>query len=155
MAATTTLTSTTLPVAVGATDGSLPLVSTSGIVPGVRLYLADSVASRGELCAVISLGIGTSVNVRRGADGTASAAHAAGTTVTIGRADQFYEADPVGMPPPAVLVSPWINVRTGAQWLAQGDEAGAGTALRFWQQVAVTVTPGALGVRVVTQTPSS
>jgi hypothetical protein len=155
MAATVTLASTTLTAKVCPNDASLPLASTAGIVPGLRLYLADSVASRGELCAVVSLGLGTAVNVRRGVDGTASAAHAAGATVTIGRADQFYGSDPVGMPPVAVAVSPWINVLTGTQWLAQGDEVGAGTALRFWQQVTTTTTPGVLGARVTTQTPIS
>jgi len=155
MAATVTLASTTLKQAVAAADAAIVLVSTAGVVPGLRLYLADSVASRGELVTVVSLGLGTTVNVRRGGDGTATADHAAGSPVLIGRGDQFYATDPVGMPPVAVLVSPWVNVRTGTQWLAQGDEAGPGTGLRFWQAVTTTSVPGVLGGRVTTQTPSS
>jgi hypothetical protein len=147
VAATVTLSTTTLSAAVSASDGAFTLASTSGIVPGVRLFLDR------ELIAVVSLGLGTSVNVRRGQHGTAAQAHASGSTVTIGRADQFYESDPQGLPPDVVLVSPWINVLTGAQWTAQGDESGPGLKARYWQQTVVTPAIGDLGIRVTSSTP--
>jgi hypothetical protein len=154
VAATVTLASTTTTRLVAAGDSEIPVASATGILPGLCLYLADSVMGRGELCTVLRV-TGLAVAVLRGVEGTATAAHAVGATVTIGRPDQFYRLDPVGAPPLALAVSPWINVLTGTQWLAQGDEVGGGTGLRFWQPVTTTVTPGVLGGRLTTQTPTS
>ncbi len=154
MSATLTLTSTITTGLLGAGDSTIPVASATGIIPGACLYLTDSVASRGELCTVVRIS-GLAVTVIRGVDGTATAPHAVGATVWIGRPDSFYHTDPIGAPGPAVAVSPWINVKTGATWLAEGDEYGTGAGLRFWQQVATVVSVGALGVRVVTQTPTS
>jgi hypothetical protein len=77
MAATVTLSTTTLAAAVTVTDGQVKVVSTAGIVPGLRLYIDQ------ELLTVVSLGIGTAVTVRRGVDGTATTAHASTATVRI------------------------------------------------------------------------
>jgi hypothetical protein len=54
------------------------------------------------------------------------------------------------MPPDPVLVSPWINVVTGTQWTAQGDEAGPGAGGRWWQPTVTSRDAGALGIRTVT-----
>lgn len=146
MAALVTLATTTLSLGCTATDSAITLTSTSGITPGVFLYLDR------ELVKVLSLGLGTSVNVFRGRQGTATTAHGAGSLITIGRADQFYDIDPIGLPPTELLVSPYINILTGVTWVAQGDETGSGLGGRIWAPVTVSQSVGALGVRVTTTT---
>lgn len=149
MAVTVTLATTTLAAPASVTDQQIKLASTSGVLPGYRLYVDR------ELMAVTSLGVSPWVNVRRGVDTTATAPHTSGQVVTIGTADQFYSSDPVGVPPAAVPVSPYINVLTGDFWYAQGDELPAGNSNRWWQKRSTTYTAGALGVRVSTQDPTS
>lgn len=151
MAATVTLSTTTLATTVEPGDSLLTLGSLSSVplnllVP-TRLYVDR------ELMAVEQItGIGNQVVVRRGTGGTAASRHATNTTVYIGRADQFYTSDPIGLPPVSVQVSPWINVVTGVAWVAQGDEAGPGNAGRIWAPITVTEAAGALGVTVITTT---
>ncbi len=148
MAALATLNSTSLVTPAGSSDSAVQLLSTSGVTPGLRLY-ADQ-----ELMAVVSLGLGTWVNVQRGVDGTAGQAHASGTApVYIGRADQFYSSNPVGAPPTEVLVTPWINVMTGEQWTPQGDETGPNVA-RWWAKTEYTHSVGAFGNRTETSAVS-
>lgn len=149
MAATVTLSTTTLPNAIGASEGSIKVASTSGMLPGVRLF-ADA-----ELMRVISLGVSPWVNVQRGVDGTAAMAHASGSTLYLGRADQFYDRDPVGLPPSEVPVNPWINAPSGAIWFASGDETGSGINARYWERQTVTRQTGALGVRTSTTSSAS
>lgn len=146
MPATTTLATTTLNQSCGASDSQIKVASTSGLTAGIRLWVDR------ELMSVVSLGaVSPWVNVRRGVDGTAGAAHSLGSTLTVGSADQFYESDPVGAPPNVVLVSPWINVRSGDVWFAQGEALGT----RWWQKQTTTYSAGPLGVRVKTQDPTS
>lgn len=147
--ATVTLSTTTLTFAVNADDRQIKVASTSGLTPGVRLYLDR------ELAEVVSLGVDSWVNVRRGVDGTGSSRHASGATITIGRADQFYASDPVGLPANEVPVSPYINVLTGVHWLPQGDEIGSGRDGRWWQARTTTYSTGSLGVRTTETTPAS
>lgn len=150
MAATVTLSTTTLTNAVTADDRQIQVGSTSGLLPGVRLYIDR------ELLEVVGLlGYASIVNVRRGVDGTGASRHASGATITIGRADQFYSSDPVGLPPSEVPVSPYINVLTGVHWLAQGDETGPGRDSRWWQKRETTYSTGALGVRTTETLPAS
>lgn len=150
MAATVTLDTTTFANTVAIGDTSVLVASTSGLAPGVRLY-ADR-----ELMAVVRVtGNGNEVVVLRGRDGTATRRHATNVTVYIGRADQFYEADPIGAPPTVVPVSPLINVFNGAIWIAQGDDDGADSRARVWAQVTTTMVTGALGIRsLVVTTPN-
>lgn len=148
MAATVTLATTTLQANVGQFDSQIKPGSTSGMAPGVRLFLD------GELMTVISLDPGSLVSVRRGQDGSSTQAHASTATVYIGRADQFFSQDPIGTPAAPVAVSPYINVVNGSVWFAQGDEAGPGTPARFWQKVTTTPDIGALGVRTSTAAPT-
>ncbi len=145
MPALATLATTTLVAPVLFGDQEVQLTSTSDLVPKLRLYINR------ELLEVIRVA-GLIVTVRRGVDGTATGPHPAGATVTIGRGDQFYHTDPVGVPPSAVLVTPWINVLTGASWTPQGDEVGPGAEARVWEQAVTssTTTVGALGVRTTT-----
>ncbi len=149
MAATVTLSTTTLLAGVGAADRSVKVASTSGLTPSVRLFV------NGELMEVVSLGVSPWVNVRRGVDGTAAAPHDSADTIYIGRADQFYVSDPVGAPPEAIPVSPYINAINGTVWFAQGDAEPSGRCQRWWQQQTTTYGVGALGVRTSTLNPSS
>lgn len=78
---------------------------------------------------------GTQLTVVRGVNGTVATPHVSGSMVLFGPARFFYVNDPggVGSPSPGgnisgvsclvanVLVSPWVNIRTGAQWLCSTD----------------------------------
>ena len=147
MAATYTLSTTVFTVPVEKSDTQVKVASTSGLTPGMRLF-ADR-----ELMQVVSLGVSSLVNVRRGVDGTQAERHGTDVTVYVGTGDQFYSRDPEGQPRPDLLVSPWINVRTGDVWFAQGDGAVGGQ--RWWQKQVIDHTVGDLGVIQVTPTPTS
>ncbi len=148
MAATVTLATTTLVDTLAAGEAIAVVASTSDLAKGLGLWIDR------ELLAVASFGPGTSVTVRRGVGGTASSAHSSGATVTIGRLDQFYETDPIGIAPIAVPVSPWINVITGDVWTAQGDEAGADATLHYWTKNETTHGTTAFGSPATTVAPS-
>ncbi|HEX6038913.1 hypothetical protein [Longimicrobium sp.] len=147
MPATVTLSTTELVEAVGPSDGAVKLASTSGLFAGYRLFL------EGESMEVISLGVDSWVNVRRGVDGTKGVPHASGGTIYIGQPHQFYSQDPTGRPPAVIPVSPYINVVNGSLWFAQGDALP--TATRWWQRQTTTHGVGALGVRTTTLDPTS
>lgn len=154
MPATVTLATTTLQESVSATQQQIKVASSTGLTEGIRLYIDK------ELMSTVSVGITagnyTQVNVRRGVDGTIATAHSSTATITIGRGDQFYHSDPVGAPPLAVLVSPYINVITGTIWYAQGDATETGEVVRWWQQVTTTYSDGgAFGVRTTTSDPTA
>lgn len=148
--ATYLLTSTTFTQPVAASDSQVVLASTSGITPGVALFV-----NREQLIVERLTGIGNAAVVRRGQNGTETRAHSTGDTVWIGSPDWFYTSDPQGNAPNPVRVSPHINILTGDVWYVQGDEEGAGTFLRTWQKATTTQTIGALGVRVTTTTVPS
>lgn len=147
MPATVTLNSTTLSEAIGAADGSVKLASVSDVFPGYFLYVD------GELMRVISVGIGTNVNVTRGVGGTGGVPHVSGLTVYIGQGHQFYHRDPVGRPNLAIPVSPYINLANGSVWFARGDATDSGN--RWWQEQTVTREVGALGVVTTSLDPTS
>jgi len=149
MPATVTLSTTTLQASVGAGDRQILVASTSGLIPGVRLWVDT------ELMSVVSLGVGNWVNVLRGESGSAAQHHDSGVTITIGQPHQFYSTDPVGAPPEAIPVSPYINVINGTVWYAQGDALPTGQSQRWWQKQTATYGVGALGVRTVTLEPTS
>jgi hypothetical protein len=149
MAATVTLSTTTLSESVSASDGLFKVGSTSGLAVGTRLFLDK------ELVSVVSLGIAPWVNVRRGVDGTPSVPHISGATIYIGRAHDFYDHDPVGAPEAAIAVSPHINVLTGSVWFAQGSPDPARESQRWWQLQTTTYSTGPLGVAVQTPSPTS
>jgi hypothetical protein len=87
------------------------------------------------------------VFVQRGFGGTASHSHVAGQITYIGNANQFYEYDPKGAPPPVVAVSPHINVRSGDIWVVLGDDGGPQNANRWWSLFKTYQNVGSLGVR--------
>ena len=147
MPATVTLTTATMTSAVGVTGNRLVVSSTAGMVPGIRLFI------EGELMAVV--GSNGVVDVKRGVDGTAAAPHSAGATIYIGRADQFYQGPPVGIPAAVIEVSPYIDTLSGAVWFAQGDPSSPGTSSRYWQQQTVTRTAISMGFRSSTLDPTS
>lgn len=149
MAATVTLSTTTFtqPVLLGDTQ-VLP-ASLTGVTPGVCFYIDR------ELMRVVDPTLpGGWVRVLRGQAGTGTTPHGTNVTVTLGRQDQFYDFDPIGMPPPSVPVQPWINLLTGAIWSPQGDEEGSGVNARYWRQITTTYGVGALGVRTATINPT-
>lgn len=150
MQATTTLATTAFLSTVGASDTQVNLASTSGIVPGVFLY-----ANREAFKVVALTGVGNYVAVLRGRDGTATQPHGTGETVYIARGDQLYQSDPMGLPPAAIPVNPYINVLTGALWTVQGDDVGPQANARSWQPITTTQSAGSLGVRVTTTTTPS
>jgi hypothetical protein len=143
-----TLATTTLAASIDPSDPAVTLVSASGVVPGMRLYIDR------ELMVVLRVS-GTIVSVSRGHGGTATTPHGASTLVTLGTPDQFYMQDPVGPPPADVLVTPWINVVNGTQWVAQGDETGPNQSIRWWAPLQVTHDVGALGVRTAVSAASA
>jgi hypothetical protein len=81
-----------------------------------------------EMMEVIAVN-GTVLTVVRGSHGTVAAPHRNGAMVLVGKPFLFYALDPggtgnfagyssgVNCVTATVLVSPWVNVRSGAQWL--------------------------------------
>lgn len=149
MPATVTLATTTLEAPLDAQSSRVKLTSTSGVGPGLRLYVD------GELLTVVRVDVDPWVVVLRGQEGSKQTSHPSGFTVYIGRGEQFYQYDPVGRPPDAVPVSPWINVQNGSVWFAQGDTQPDGISDRWWQIQRTTYDQGPLGVRVKTQDPTA
>ena len=150
MPATVTLSTTTLTNGIDSRDQEFRLDSYSGIVPGYRLFVDR------ELCTVVLVrSDGNGVRVIRGVDGTAASSHSSSAVVTIGKADQFYQSDPVGAPAEATEVAPYINARNGKIYYAQGDSQPTGVTYRWWQDVTQTYGLGALGIRTQTAAPTS
>jgi hypothetical protein len=82
-----------------------------------------------ELETIVAVN-GLVLQVQRGQGGTLASAHASGAMVLAGRAFWFYVTDPgaqssQGITFPSntpcvlanVVASPWVNIRTGAQWI--------------------------------------
>lgn len=140
---------TTLLKSVLSSDTFIPLLSVAGIKAGDVIFI-DAEAMPTDQHKSPYVGTMSGVYVAR--TGRA-AAHGIGATVYTGPASAFATVDPVGVPPAGS--QPWvINTKTGVIWVAQGDEAGPGTANRYWQ--AQTTVPGtaALGVRTFSIGPS-
>jgi hypothetical protein len=86
------------------------------------------------------------VRVLRGAAGTAAVAHVNGQTAYSGTPDRFFSRDPVGIPAGFPLANPWINLRDGRIWVAQGDQVGPGAGNRRWQLQTTSYPIGSLGI---------
>ena len=137
------LTQTTLSAAVPALAGTLfsstqtfvQVASATGITaiapnPTVPINASNSVVIYvdRELMQVVAVS-GTTLRVIRGYDGTTAVPHASGAMVLAGQATWFYHNDPgggrypgqgvsgVACTPSAQIVTPWVNIYTGAQWL--------------------------------------
>lgn len=149
MPATVTLSTTSLAAPCAVNDTQILPASLTGVVPGVCLYVDR------ELLQVVDPALpGGWVKVLRGRFGTATSPHGTNSVVTIARPDQFYDLDPVGAPPVAVPVQPWINLRNGNIWVPQGDEEGPGINARYWRLITTTYAILGLGYRSNTTNPS-
>lgn len=132
-----TLGQTTLSAKAGAGDTQIQVASATGI-NGYNANLQPIISSSTtpqsdcyidrELVEIRSIS-GTVAQVRRGINGTTGTAHASGAMVLCGPAVAWYTYDPGGTPTVQgveaggacttanTLVTPWVNVRSGAQWL--------------------------------------
>lgn len=160
MPATDTLLTLVLIESVDASSTWIRVASTTGLsIPtaegqvrptgGIRIFVD------GECMDALKIGPGGMVQVLRGVDGTAARPHSSGALIYFGRPDQFYSYDPIGAPPEAIAVSPWINVINGTVWYAQGDSEPNGLTQRWWQKQTSTPGFGALGIRTTTLNPES
>jgi len=149
MTATVTLSTTTLTNGIGPRDRDILLDSNSGVRTGLFLFLDR------ELMKVERILDNGLVRVSRGQGGTASTQHSSSAVVTIGSGTQFYTQDPVGSPLEATEVAPWINVKNGKVWHAQGDAQPEGLTFRWWQEATTTYSAGALGIRASSSSPTS
>lgn len=113
LSANMTSTATTLTVAAA---GTIAAPSFSAGTVGSRLYVVDFGQTLGEIMDVSAI-TGTTVTVRR-TGGSAAVAHASGAMVLYANPKLFYSYDPTGACTTATtLVTPWLNVKTGNQWL--------------------------------------
>lgn len=135
-----TLGQTTLGATITAGQTQIPLASVTGVNgygPNLQPIISSSTSPQSHLfidreeIQVLSVNtVSKIVQVTRGVNGTRGAAHRSGQMVLSGPAIAFYTYDPGGTPGSVggstggdncttanVLVTPWLNVRTGAQWL--------------------------------------
>lgn len=137
-----TLSSTTFADAVSGTADAVKLASVSGILVGDLLV-------HGQEAMRVDAIVGLTARVSRGQAGTPAIAHASGATVYIAAAAALYSRDPVGVPPSPVLVTPWINLRTGDVWTVvagawvKADAAGS-TSADVTQDAAVAANTAAI-----------
>ena len=109
-----TLTQTSLSTAITATQQTFQVSSTTGFtVPGI-LYVDNEVMYLNS----INLPASGWVSVTRGQMSTGAVAHNSGAMVLYGHNDWFFTGDPSGNCTASLtLVTPYINVRNGRQWL--------------------------------------
>lgn len=140
--------STTLAVAISATDRTVPLVSSAAQSGGIPAVARGDILFIGtEGMTVIGFGTdGVTPRVMRGT-GTTAHSHPIGSQVYSGPAWMFKNADPGGIPQGTPTVNPWINLRNGTVWIAQGDEAGPNVGARYWQLQTTSRSLGSLGIR--------
>lgn len=146
--------STTLLRSVASGDTFIPLSSvsalsalTAAMLKGWSIYIDQEAM---PIAALLTTSALPGVTVTR--TGRA-AAHGIGATVYMAPSSSFYTCDPVGVPP-AGSQPYWINTITGRIWVAQGDEAGPGSANRYWQLQVTTPGTSALGVRTSSVSPT-
>lgn len=129
----TALNVTTLSNAITSSQQTITVASATGISApapvtgnvygpqtGSMLFIEDGTSGTlGTTEAVLVTGVnGTNISVARGTYSTLGAPHIAGALVFVGRPDQFYTLDPTGScTSTATLVTPYINIRNGNQWL--------------------------------------
>ena len=131
-----TLVQTSTSAAITASQTQIRVASATGIygyAPNLNQTPSNSATPQSALyidreeIEVLSVN-GTTLQVRRGINGTAGAAHASAAMVLAGPEIAFYTNDPGGTPASSgvgggsctlanTLVTPWLNVRNGYQWL--------------------------------------
>jgi hypothetical protein len=121
--AVTVLTTTTLSAAVaapaqGAPANTVRLTAITGVTANTSIYV-DLELMR---VTVTPTTASQPVSVARAQNGTLSAAHASGATVTLGPNNAFNVGGPPAGPctGAAQLYSPWIDVQTGNFWVCRG-----------------------------------
>ena len=125
--AQTTLNSTTLSVAVNASDSAVTVASISNISVGDLIFM-----DREAMRVTVVPTTGTRLQVSRGASGTAARAHAASITVYTGAPARFYNTEVVGTctaanelyTPRIVLPTGNVYTCTGGQWNRVGPDVG-------------------------------
>jgi hypothetical protein len=118
--AQTALSQTTFAAAVTASAQQVRVASATGIVAGNLLFIEDGTGAglgSSESMFVESVS-GTVLTVVRGYYGSIANPHISGALVIFGQPNQFYSVDPSGAcTASAQPVTPYINVKTGNQWL--------------------------------------
>ncbi len=114
---TTTLSgAVTTPFQTTFTLASVTGITAANVTTGMGLFVDQ------EYCLITAVStVALSVTVRRGEGGSASATHAANATVYFGFSTDFYQTDPVGVPPTPPMVTPWINTANGQIWTVSGS----------------------------------
>jgi len=116
-----TMTSTTLSVALNATDTKLTVASATGITAPSGSQVTTILFADKEAMAVQAVN-GTVITVRR-AYQTRSSSHASGATVYVGPPAYYYQFDPAGSCTSAAeLVLPRIVVPTGNVWTCTSSQ---------------------------------
>lgn len=151
------LATTTLSQAVTAGAQQWALASVSGVSTIQQTGATCVLFSDGEAVIVTAPPMGSSVNVQRGRLGSPVGAHAASTTVYLGTQDQFYQSDPVGVPPATLAVDPWINTVTGTVWTSSGGQwviVSGGSDSFVSPTITGTVAGGATYTAITLTTPT-
>lgn len=149
------LTQTTLLAAVDRTSNTIRVASTTNITVANGGGTATYLMINNEFMWVTKQPVvgGLQVDVVRGMGGTRANQHANGSTVLIGRPNQFYFVDPSGAVTIANIdVLPRINVPTSNQWLApvdrwipgNGNPGNSGSPLPTQASAAVASAAGAI-----------
>lgn len=113
--AQTSLTSTTLSLAINDSTRQVQVASATGVTAGVYLFMDR------EAMQVTSIS-GTVAQVARGVAGTAARAHAASTIVYVGAPERFYKTEVVGTcTATAELYTPRIVLPTGNVYTCQNS----------------------------------
>ena len=163
MPATVTLVPLLVAEHIDPTDSEIKLVVTDAgqtsltLVPDGAVQL-DPLQSyfgycEGELMRLVRQGLGSRFVAMRGLHGTSASHHDAGAQMYLGLGYHFYNHDPLGSPPNALEVSPWINVLNGTVWFAQGDSEPGHTTRRWWVKQEMKEATNSLGVREFTLDP--
>lgn len=166
---------TSLSAAVPATAGTqfsssqtfIQVASATGIT-GIQLNPTTTINQQNQWIAYVDreamaiVGVnGTTLTVQRGVSGTAAAPHATATMVLFGRASWFYANDPgaasssgagisnVACTAANVLVTPYLNIRTGGQWICS---TVTGTWVPGWNNPAADLASATATVASATGT---
>lgn len=113
-----TMGATTLGAALTDNATLVQVAATTGMAVNANAGYNTNIYVDRELMTVIGIN-GLVLTVARGQAGTGAAAHLSGAVVYEGRPNWFYPRDPKGgtCVLANVIVTPWINVNTGNQWL--------------------------------------
>lgn len=142
-----TATQSSLPAAIAnARQNTIYPSSVTAYVPGYVLYVDR------EAMVISSANATTkAVTLQRGQHGTSAVAHASGAMTLIGPPQVFQTYDPSGACSAPVLASPWVNIRTGEQWLCSTI---SGTWVPGWNNAEPSLPTTAVASAAGLVTPS-